>query len=163
MNIMDQMKEMILKKKILILMNIYLNVYIIFLDDYKDSILTRSIITQRLKIYLQIFSNFQNPEKHYASKLLKSIYFHLLSKSNEELQSLSLKCYLTFKDSVLSQYTDNLNSIINEKTFKESLIVFSLNNQKLIITNEERNKLIPVLIRILYGKVYFILLLLVIL
>lgn len=128
-----------------------------YLDNslYTESILPRSIITQKLTIYLNIFSTFKNPEKHFASELLKSLYFHLLSKSEESLQLLSFKCYSTFKDSVVDKYKDFIYGIINEKTFQNGLFDLSMNKEGNDITESERKILIPILIRILYGKLFY--------
>ena len=98
--------------------------------------------------FLQIFSKFTSPKTIYKSDELYCRFLELLCNGDSDLQSAALSCVLVYKDSVLTRNKDLLHNLIEEKQFREEvakLMSFEMGE-------EERSSLIPIVIRILYGK-----------
>ena len=53
-------------------------------------------------------------------------YLNLLSKNNPPIQKLSLDCIMTWKFDFLLPYKEHLEKLIDEKTFREEMILFNL-------------------------------------
>jgi len=63
-----------------------------------------------------------------------------------------LKCLMTYKKKQLLPYHENLENLLNDATFRNELTQFSIDSENSIVKEEHRPAVVPVLIRILYGK-----------
>eukprot|EP01044_Picomonas_judraskeda_P005540 COSAG03_NODE_526_length_7152_cov_8.927690_1_plen_1254_part_10 len=126
---------------------------------------SKKLMNASLCDYLKLFATFQNPRSLKNSELVRSSYESLLTKAEPEIQQLALDCLLTFKDSKLGQYRETLSGIIDEKTFRSTLAMIKLAEEDafkrrhgelevkvVVVRKEDRPRLVPVLVRILYGK-----------
>ncbi|KAL6072065.1 U3 snoRNP protein [Balamuthia mandrillaris] len=102
--------------------------------------------------YLQFFSRINNPKSMFAALQLHAIFIRLLYKGQSEIQKLALACLLTWKHDYLISYKEHLERLIAEHTFRQELTTFPVDREKGFIADQHRAKLIPVLIKILYGK-----------
>ena len=71
------------------------------------------------------------------------------------MQTFAFKCILTYDYHYLKQYKEYFDKIINDKTFKSAFLLLSMNSQNQednVIQKEHRSDVMPILMRIIYGK-----------
>ncbi|XP_023234617.1 small subunit processome component 20 homolog [Centruroides sculpturatus] len=76
----------------------------------------------------------------------------LLSFRDPEIQKLAFDCLITFGHKSLKPYSENFYRLLDNKTFKTETVLFNLEGENGIIQEEHRVDVLPVLMRILYGK-----------
>ncbi|KAI6646604.1 Small subunit processome component 20-like [Oopsacas minuta] len=101
---------------------------------------------------LELFSNFKHPQNLYQADGLKSLYLRLLTHPLSDLQTSALSCLVALQLKYLSRYHDNLAAVSTEKNISSFLTVFSSEASEVMVLEEEhRSYIIPILCRILYG------------
>ncbi|XP_070543166.1 small subunit processome component 20 homolog [Ptychodera flava] len=102
--------------------------------------------------HLEVFSKFKDGKSMYMESSLKELYLKLLHHPDSEVQRLALKCILTYKYNYLVPYQENLTRLLDVKSFSEELVAFSVDEDHGVINAEHREQLLPILVRILYGR-----------
>jgi U3 small nucleolar RNA-associated protein 20 len=69
-----------------------------------------------------------------------------------QVQALALEILVAYKLKFLLPYKDHLLRLIDEKQFKSELLAFPLGEETTDIKPEHREDLMPVLLRLLYGR-----------
>ncbi|ESO91748.1 hypothetical protein LOTGIDRAFT_233343 [Lottia gigantea] len=105
-----------------------------------------------LVVHLQLMSCISKPKKMKGYNELLMIYLKLLQNHDPEIQKEAFNCIATFQFPYVNPYRENLQNIINNAMFKEELLKFGLDEDTSIIKPEHRENLIPLLLRILFGK-----------
>ncbi|MCJ1228741.1 U3 snoRNP protein [Toensbergia leucococca] len=126
----------------------------------EDSSLENSVPNQTTmgrkdrKTMLEIFSSFSNPRVLYrASDVFNALLF-LLTNGDVEVQKSVLKAIFTWKKQSIQLYQDNLMNLLDDARFREEIAVFvNINDQDSAIQSDHREELMPVLLRLLYGKI----------
>nr|XP_056703398.1 small subunit processome component 20 homolog [Euleptes europaea] len=113
---------------------------------------TRRAATKQLKAHLEVFAKFSNPRALYLEPKLNELYTQLLSHQDQNVQKIALDCIMTYKHPHLLPYRENLQRLLEDKSFKEEIVHFSISEENTIIKTQHRPELIPVLMRILYGR-----------
>ncbi|NXC50218.1 UTP20 protein, partial [Penelope pileata] len=113
---------------------------------------TRRAAAKQLIAHLQVFSKFSNPRALYLEQKLNALYTQLLSHQDQSVQRIALDCIMTYKHPHLLPYRENLQRLLEDKSFKEEIVHFSISEESTIVKMEHRPHLIPVLMRILYGR-----------
>ncbi|NWI16571.1 UTP20 protein, partial [Crypturellus soui] len=113
---------------------------------------TRRAAAKQLIAHLQVFSKFSNPRALYLEQKLNALYTQLLSHQDQSVQRIALDCIMTYKHPHLLPYRENLQRLLEDKTFKEEIVHFSISEENAVVKMEHRPALIPVLMRILYGR-----------
>ncbi|XP_077195287.1 small subunit processome component 20 homolog isoform X2 [Paroedura picta] len=113
---------------------------------------TRKAAGKQLKVHLEVFAKFSNPRALYLEPKLNEIYTQLLSHQDQNVQKIALDCILTYKHPHLLPYRENLQRLLEDKSFKEEIVHFSISEENTIIKPQHRPELVPVLMRILYGR-----------
>ncbi|XP_071408091.1 small subunit processome component 20 homolog [Pithys albifrons albifrons] len=113
---------------------------------------TRRAAAKQLIAHLQVFSKFSNPRALYLEKKLNALYTQLLSHQDQNVQRIALDCIMTYKHPHLLPYRENLQRLLEDKSFKEEIVHFSISEETAVVKAEHRPDLIPVLMRILYGR-----------
>ncbi|XP_015276790.1 PREDICTED: small subunit processome component 20 homolog [Gekko japonicus] len=113
---------------------------------------TRRAAAKQLKVHLEVFAKFSNPRALYLEPKLNEIYNQLLSHQDQNVQKIALDCIMTYKHPHLLPYRENLQRLLEDKTFKEEIVHFSISEENTIIKKQHRPELVPVLMRILYGR-----------
>lgn len=102
---------------------------------------------------LTLFSKFVNPRTLYKSSLVYSALLNLLTIADPKVQSAALKCIFTWKIPAIRAYEDNLNNLIDDTRFREEVTQFvQIEEDESMIQTNHRAELMPVLLRILYGR-----------
>ncbi|WAR09427.1 UTP20-like protein [Mya arenaria] len=96
--------------------------------------------TSSLVVQLQLFSKFKDPHSVYREPELRKLYFDLLIHKNADVQKTAFK--------------ENFERLLDDKTFKNEIVLFSISQENSVVSPEHRPDLLPVLMRILYGKMH---------
>ncbi|KAK7107774.1 small subunit processome component 20 homolog [Littorina saxatilis] len=107
---------------------------------------------QSLLVHLELFAKIQNPRALYREAELRDIFFQFLEHKNSKVQKMAFKCIMTYKYKFLTPYRENFERLLDDKTFKTEVVQFSVDEESTEIKPEHRQDLLPVLMRILYGK-----------
>ncbi|KAF9879683.1 down-regulated in metastasis [Colletotrichum karsti] len=105
---------------------------------------------QDRKAMVGVFSQFVNPKVLYQHEKVYRALLHLLENGDGEVQKLALKAILAWKQEGVRPYQENLEYLLDEARFKNEVTVFLQNDE--VIRPEHRAELMPVLLRLLYGR-----------
>ncbi|XP_069048890.1 small subunit processome component 20 homolog [Lepisosteus oculatus] len=112
----------------------------------------RKAAAKQLIAHLKVFSLFANPRSLYLEPKLRELYTRLLSHQDQGIQKIALECILTYKDGFLLPYKENLQRLLDDKLFKEEIVHFNISEDCAVVEAPHRPGLMPVLMRILYGR-----------
>jgi U3 small nucleolar RNA-associated protein 20 len=102
---------------------------------------------------LALFGQFLNPRVLYRASEVHEAVMGLLCHGNSEIQKAALKALFTWKNAHVVPYQENLLNILDESRFKDELMVFvRVGGEDSLIEQEHRPVLMPVLLRLLYGR-----------
>ncbi|XP_056281018.1 small subunit processome component 20 homolog isoform X2 [Pseudoliparis swirei] len=107
---------------------------------------------KHLICHLKVFAKFTNPRYLYMERSLSELYNQLLCHQDQQIQRVALECVLTYKDSNIVPYKENLERLLDDKHFKEEIVHFNISEETGVIDASHRVKLIPLLMRILFGR-----------
>ncbi|KAF2835700.1 hypothetical protein M501DRAFT_1060702 [Patellaria atrata CBS 101060] len=106
------------------------------------------------KSMLSLFVQFVNPRALFKSDEVFSALLSLLSNGDVEIQRVALKAILTWKIDSINRYEENLFNLLDDVRFRDQVSVFlDLGHDDSSLQDEDRSQLMPVLLRLLYGKV----------
>ncbi|KAM7378035.1 hypothetical protein PAMA_013096 [Pampus argenteus] len=107
---------------------------------------------KQLIAHLKVFAKFTNPRSLYLESSLSELYNQLLCHQDHQIQRAALECVLTYKDSNIVPYKENLERLLDDKHFKEEIVHFNISEETEVIDASHRARLIPLLMRILFGR-----------
>ncbi|RUP48500.1 hypothetical protein BC936DRAFT_144478 [Jimgerdemannia flammicorona] len=110
------------------------------------------IAKANITVWLQLFAKFNAPRSIFKAPELYNFYLRLLTKGDTKVQALALDCLLTWKSSSIVPYADNLKSLVDEIKFRDELSTFALDRDRSEINLAHRAELMPIVVRILYGR-----------
>ncbi|XP_022902088.2 small subunit processome component 20 homolog [Onthophagus taurus] len=102
--------------------------------------------------HLLVFSKVRSPKSMYREPELYRLYFDFLSHKNPDVQKAALDCLMTYKFKYLTPYSEHLYKLIDEKNFKNELVMFRIDQESPLIQNEHRKDLIPVVMKLVFSK-----------
>ncbi|KAF2477684.1 HEAT repeat protein-like protein [Lindgomyces ingoldianus] len=106
------------------------------------------------KAILSVFSKFTNPKVLFKSGEVRAALLVLLGNGDVEIQKAALKAMLTWKDAGIIRYQENLFNLLDDARFREEISVFmDVSEEESHLREEHRDQLLPVILRLLYGKV----------
>ncbi|KAF2457536.1 armadillo-type protein [Lineolata rhizophorae] len=106
------------------------------------------------KALLSVFAQFTNPKVLYKSTEVYHALLNLLANGDVEIQKAALKAVLAWKNRSINHYEENLMNILDDARFREQIAIFlDLDQDDSTVQAEHREDLMPVLLRLLYGKV----------
>lgn len=112
----------------------------------------RKVASKQLIVHLQVFSKFSNPRSLYLEPQLNELYTQLLCHQEQSIQKVALECLLSYRHPSILPYKENLEKLLDDRRFKEELVHFSISEESSIVQSAHRADLMPVLMRILYGR-----------
>lgn len=101
---------------------------------------------------MQVLSQFKNPRALHKEPIFWELYMEFLKNKNPGLQKYALDCVLNYKDKHLLPYKSNLYNIVDENKLKDELIAFKITEDSESLRPEDREHVVPIILRILYGK-----------
>lgn len=106
------------------------------------------------KAMLSLFTQFTNPKVLYKTNEVYSALLTLLGNGDVEIQKSALKAILTWKNAGINRYEENLFNLLDDARFREQISVFlDVGEEDSNLQEEHRDALIPIILRLLYGKV----------
>ena len=122
--------------------------------EISDSSDSRRLAHNDRKAMLELFGRFVNPKVLYRASEVQKALLSLLSSGDVAIQKSALRALLTWKSPSLVAYEENLMNLLDDVRFREEIATFvNVDSQDSTIQNEHRRDLMPVLLRILYGKI----------
>ncbi|KAI1159778.1 armadillo-type protein [Nemania serpens] len=123
-------------------------------DNYQDEMdekdVDRSWSLFDKKTFIGVFAQFSNPKVLFQSQQVYEALLILLSNGDIEIQKSALKAILTWKQDGIKPYQESLEYLLDEARFKNELTVLFQGDKQ--IQPEQRNEVMPVLLRLLYGR-----------
>lgn len=107
------------------------------------------------KAMLAVFAQFTNPRVLYKSSEVYSALLNLCANGDVEIQRSALKAVFTWKDPAVTRYTTHLTNLLDDDRMREEISVFLQDTRaddEDAILEEHENSLMPVLLRLLYGR-----------
>lgn len=103
--------------------------------------------------FLALLGKFINPVVLFKASEVHGALLGLLCHGNSEIQRSALKALFTWKSPEILPYQENLLNILDESRFRDELSAFvHVGKADSIIDESHRGELLPVLLRILYGR-----------
>ncbi|OBT88799.1 hypothetical protein VE02_03148 [Pseudogymnoascus sp. 03VT05] len=102
------------------------------------------------KSQLDLLQKFHNPRVLFRSTEVFDALLGLLTNGDLEIQKSALKAILTWKIPSVRPYEENLLNLLDEARFKDELTILLQGDSR--IQFEHRQDLMPILLRILYGR-----------
>ncbi|CCJ29370.1 unnamed protein product [Pneumocystis jirovecii] len=99
---------------------------------------------------ITIFSKFQNPKSIFNSENVYSTLLFLLTQGDIKIQNLALNSILSWKFPEVLNYENNLRNLLSTLKFRNELT--DLMQETCLHSNFKNQKLIPIILRILYGR-----------
>ncbi|CAH3906554.1 unnamed protein product [Pieris brassicae] len=121
-------------------------------DDSERDPVSGKIIFKTLINIMQVLSQFKNPRALYKEPVFWELYMEFLKHKNPGLQKYALDCVLNYKNKSVVAYKTNLHNLVDEKKFKDELAQFKITKDSESIHAEDREHVLPIILRILYGK-----------
>ncbi|XP_062932413.1 small subunit processome component 20 homolog isoform X2 [Cynocephalus volans] len=121
-------------------------------DERSQKKKTRRAAAKQLIAHLQVFSKFSNPRALYLESKLYELYLQLLLHQDQTVQKITLDCIMTYKHPHILPYRENLQRLLEDRSFKEEIVHFSISEDNTIVKTAHRADLFPILMRILYGR-----------
>ncbi|XP_026487160.2 small subunit processome component 20 homolog [Vanessa tameamea] len=120
-------------------------------EEIKDSVSGKNVFKTLINI-MQVLAQFKNPRALHKEPVFWELYLEFLKHKNPGLQKFALDCILNYKNKSLVLYKSNLQNLVDEKKFKDELTQFKITEDSQAIQPEHREHVIPIVLRILYGK-----------
>jgi len=113
----------------------------------------RGLARKERKMMLDLFGCFTNPKVLYRSSDVFEALKGLLASGDVSVQTAAFKALLTWKVPGLEPYQENLSNLLDDARFREEISVFvNVDNEDSKIRAEHRKDLMPILLRLLFGK-----------
>lgn len=112
----------------------------------------RKSIRQKLISFLKMLAAVNGPQQLYKHNVLKSFYFTMLSNPDASVANLALSCLMKYKLEYVTPYADKLRGLLKKDEFRDAITKFDLSTEDGTIDSHHRQDLIPVLVRILFGR-----------
>ena len=121
------------------------------ISDSSDS---RMLAHKDRKAMLELFGHFVNPKVLYRASEVQKALLGLLTSGDVTIQKSALRALMTWKNPSLVAYEENLMNLLDDVRFREEIATFvNVGKHDSTIQDEHRRDLMPVLLRILYGKI----------
>lgn len=105
------------------------------------------------KAFLELLGKFKNPKVLFKSQDVFDALLEYLTAGQCEIQKLALQALFTWKLPNLRKYEEGLLKLTDEKTYRDELTtLFHADGESGSIQNNDRDDLLPILLRLLYGQ-----------
>jgi len=122
-------------------------------EEVEDVSSLQGLARKERKMMLDLFGCFTNPKVLYRSKDVFEALKGLLASGDVSVQKAALNALLTWKLPGLEPYQENLSNLLDDARFREEISVFvNVDNEDSKIRPEHREDLMPILLRLLFGK-----------
>ncbi|ORY77397.1 armadillo-type protein [Protomyces lactucae-debilis] len=124
-----------------------------FEDEDEDHAMTERFSRKERVEFLALFTKFNNPAAFPQVSKFRSIIMDLLSSGDSRVQMQAFTILMHFRDAHLRKYEDNLKNLLSEQRSRDEIVTFlQTDADETMIESDHRPEVIPVVARILYGK-----------
>ena len=102
--------------------------------------------------WLKLWGKADAPRKLHGAAGLYAACETLVGHSDAQVQALAIECLCKWQQPALTAHKTQLLALIKEKTFRETLTMFRVDDEAGIVTAEQRPLLLPLLSRLLFAK-----------
>lgn len=99
-----------------------------------------------------LFAKFNNLKKVYKADLLYEHMLKLLCNKQTQVQKMALDVILHWRVGSVNKYKDNLKNLLDDTIFRDELSKFISNNSDSTIEQSDKDSLMPLVLRILFGR-----------
>ena len=121
-------------------------------EEKKEEKVVVQTTVKSLLAHLNTFAKFQDLKSMHRRAELQKLCYNLLCHKLPAVQKVALEVLVAFKLKFLLPYKENLLRLLEEKDFKQELLAFPLGQEESSIAEEHRPDLMPVILRLLYGR-----------
>ena len=121
-------------------------------DITDDIILNGRQVQQRLLCIVKAFAAVNGPQQLFKHTLLLSIFLSFLGSQDNNLSQAALSFVLKYKLPYLVQYNDTLKKFYEKGMLRDAMMQLSSDAEKGNVSPDHRPGLIPVIARILFGR-----------
>ncbi|KAF7234478.1 hypothetical protein EG68_11210, partial [Paragonimus skrjabini miyazakii] len=107
-------------------------------------------VVMLLLVALGLFCTFNNIKSIYQEAEFRRALYELLTNRKPTIQKAAFHCLLAYKNPALNTYKEQLERIIEPRTFRDEIRIFKLDTA--ISNPAHRAHVAPILLRILYGR-----------
>lgn len=100
----------------------------------------------------RVIHSFRDIGKVHRIEELRQLLMTLLCCRDSSIQKASLNCILIFKLEAIEPYVSKMFKLLDEKSVRSELTTFSADEESTFIQDEHRSTLMPILLRILFGR-----------
>ncbi|EEB05376.2 U3 snoRNP protein Utp20 [Schizosaccharomyces japonicus yFS275] len=128
------------------------------LDEYLFDIrfeydINTNWLRQDVYLILEVYTKFKDQSSSKNANNRRDFFSWLLTTNDAKVQKLSLQNILSWNEEALVTYSENLERLLDDKTFRDELTTFLfVDEDASIIQDKHRSLLMPVVISILFGK-----------
>ena len=102
---------------------------------------------------LEVFASFENSKALYRSEEVREVLLSVLCSGDASLQKPAVRALFKWRDPSLTPYEDNIMNLLDDSRFRDELTTFvHVDDEESVIQPEHRPQIMPVLLRILYGR-----------
>lgn len=102
---------------------------------------------------LTLFTKFNNPAAFVQAERVRELVMDLLGSRDSRTQALAFEILLHYRDQTLKRYEDNLKNLLSDTRSRDEITTFLQSDaDDTVIQDEHRRYVIPVVARILFGK-----------
>ncbi|KAJ3260764.1 U3 snoRNP protein [Boothiomyces macroporosus] len=130
---------------------LFLNIFNQEFDSDEESGTTHA--RRKISAYLTMFSKQKKPRKMHLHETLYSSFLNLLANGDGKLQQLALDCIYTWQYQGMVKYAEELNGLVSDERLRDTLAAVDITHVKTQLNHDEYEKLVIVVLRILYGKI----------
>jgi U3 small nucleolar RNA-associated protein 20 len=103
--------------------------------------------------YLALFTKFNNPASFSQVDKFRTIIMDLLASGDSRVQLQAFTILMHFRDANLRKYEDNMKNLLSEQRSRDEIATFlQTDSDETMIESAHRSEVIPVVARILFGK-----------
>ncbi|KAI9819100.1 MAG: U3 snoRNP protein [Phylliscum demangeonii] len=103
---------------------------------------------------LELFAKFTNPKSLYRSSEVYQVLLGLLANGDVDIQKPALEAVLSWNISSITPWKENLRNLLDDARFRDELTAFvQIFQDSSMLNLEDRRALVPLVIRLLYGRV----------
>lgn len=121
------------------------------IDEVKETV-SGKIVFKTLINIMQVLAQFKNPRALHKEPIFWELFMEFLKHKSSGLQKYALDCIINYKNRSIVAYKNNLYNLVDDKKFKDELTLFKITEDAKSIQPEDRKHVIPIILRILYGK-----------
>ena len=151
-------------------------------DDQDDGLnepaeLNPGVIRKKFEMFLRVLAAVVSPRQLYCHQLLFNYYITVLSDPDQTVAKLALQCIINYKPEYITPYKNHCLKLLEPKSLRDELVLFnpainattdnatiqasddnkSASNSSAVgfnttIEMQHRASLMPILVRLLYGR-----------